>query len=265
MQTVISWLAFQPHIEGGGIDPIHQFRLARMIELNLFGHDISFTQSSLFMLMSATLAIVLFGMAAARGALVPNRLQSLAEMSYEFVANMIRSTAGEEGLKFFPFIFTLFFFIVFANFIGLFPYFFTTTSHIVITGALAVVVILMVIIVGFWKNGLGFFRLFAPSGVPWYILPMLVPIEIISFLARPITLALRLFANMLAGHIMLKLLAAFTVALVAEQSAVSLIGIFPGLLSIAITALEFLVAFLQAYVFALLACVYLSDALHPAH
>ncbi|MFN4023616.1 MAG: F0F1 ATP synthase subunit A [Hyphomonas sp.] len=244
------------------LDPIHQFEVTKWLDLRLGNIDISFTNASGFMLLGVVLVIAFFGLAARKGDLVPSRLQSAAEMGYGFVADMIRGTAGEEGLKFFPFVFTLFFFILFANLIGMVPYAFTTTSHIIVTGALALTVILMVIVVGLLKNGLGFFKLFAPSGAPWYIYIILTPIEIISFLARPLTLGLRLFANMLAGHIMLKLFAGFAVLLVGAGAVYIPIALLAFIMGVALNALEFLVAGLQAYVFAILTCVYLNDALH---
>ena len=247
-------------------DPIEQFEVKEIFPIkDVLGMDFHFTNSSAYMVLGVILITALFGYAATRTSLVPTRLQSVGEMGYEFVANMVRSTTGEEGLKFFPFVFTLFTFILAANLIGMIPYAFTTTSHIVITGALALLVIGIVIVYGLMKNGLGFFRLFAPAGVPWPIYIILIPIEIISFLARPITLGMRLFANMLAGHIMLKLLAAFAISLLGAAGVVKLLAPAPFVLAIAITALEFLVSFIQAYVFALLTCVYLNDALHPAH
>ncbi|MBU4567721.1 MAG: F0F1 ATP synthase subunit A [Alphaproteobacteria bacterium] len=194
-------------------DPIHQFKIFSLLDWNVGAYNLSFTNSSFWMLVSTGLVLTFLGLAASRGGLIPNRLQSLGELSYGFIADMVRSTAGEEGLKFFPFVFTLFFFILGANIVGMFPYAFTTTSHIAVTGALAIVVILIVVGYGIYKNGLGFFGLFAPHGVPLPVMFFLVPIEIISFLARPITLGMRLFANMLAGHIMLKLLAIFVVML----------------------------------------------------
>ena len=247
------------------LDPIHQFEVTKWLDLRLGNIDISFTNASGFMLLGVVLVIAFFGMAARKGDLVPSRLQSAAEMGYGFVADMIRGTAGEDGLKFFPFVFTLFFFILFANLIGMVPYAFTTTSHIIVTGALALTVILMVIVVGLLKNGLGFFKLFAPSGAPWYIYIILTPIEIISFLARPLTLGLRLFANMLAGHIMLKLFAGFAVLLVGAGAIYVPIALLAFVMGVALNALEFLVAGLQAYVFAILTCVYLNDALHADH
>lgn len=249
----------------GSIDPISQFEIKTFAELSLGGWDISITNATIYMALAAVLIIGFFWMTSSRAALVPGRMQSVGEMSYEFVANMIRNIAGEEGLKYFAFIFTLFFFIFAANLIGMFPYFFTTTSHIVVTGVLALAVFLLVTVIGIVKNGAGFLRLFVPSGVPWPILFILVPIEIISYLARPVTLSLRLFANMLAGHIMLKLLVAFAAALATYSAGTMFLAPLPFLMAIAITGLEFLVAFLQAFVFAILTCVYLSDALHPGH
>jgi F-type H+-transporting ATPase subunit a len=208
--------------------------------------------------------------AASSRALVPTRTQSLAEISYNFIADMIRSTAGSGGLKFFPFIFTLFMFVLFSNMLGLLPFHvvtggnfhqFTITSHIIVTLALAMTVFLMVIIVGLVKHGLHFFSLFVPS-VPWYMLPILVPIEIISFLSRPVSLSVRLFANMLAGHTMLAVFGGFVAALLAAGGIFAGLAIAPMLAIIGVTVLEFLVAFLQAYVFAILTCIYLNDALH---
>ena len=247
-------------------DPMHQFEVQKWFELPpVFGYDISFTNAAGFMLLGVVLCIAFFGYAASRGKIVPNRLQSMGEIGYGFVADMIRGTAGEEGLRFFPFVFTLFFFILFANMIGMVPYAFTTTSHVIVTGALALLVIGIVIVFGLWKNGLKFFKLFAPSGAPWYIYILLIPIEIISFVARPLTLALRLFANMLAGHIMLKLFAGFAVTGITAGGIGLAVAPLAFGMGVALNALEFLVAGLQAYVFAILTCVYLNDALHPAH
>nr|WP_321490293.1 F0F1 ATP synthase subunit A [uncultured Hyphomonas sp.] len=252
-------------LPSAAMDPIHQFQVSKWLELKIGGLDLSFTNASGFMLMGVVFAIAFFSMATSKGLLVPSRLQSMAEIGYGFVADMVRSVAGEEGLKFFPFVFTLFFFIFFANMIGMVPYAFTTTSHIVVTGALAMLVIFVVLGYGLLKHGLKFFKLFAPSGAPFLIYLILVPIEVISFIARPLTLALRLFANMLAGHIMLKLFAGFAVALVSAGIAYVPVAILAFSMGVALNALEFLVAGLQAYVFAILTCVYLNDALHPSH
>ena len=247
-------------------DPMHQFEVKKLIEIGpIGGLDLSFTNASFYMLLGCVLIVAFFGMAASRGKLVPSRMQSVAEIGYGFVADMIRGAAGEEGLKFFPFVFTLFFFVFFANMIGMVPYAFTTTSHLIITGALALLVISIVIAYGFYKNGFKFLKLFAPAGAPWPIYILLVPIEVISFIARPVTLALRLFANMLAGHIMLKLFAGFAVTLATLGGAYIAIAPLAFAMGVALNALEFLVAGLQAYVFAILTCVYLNDALHPAH
>ncbi|MEH6411174.1 MAG: F0F1 ATP synthase subunit A [Hyphomonas sp.] len=253
---------FMPSV---ALDPIHQFKITKWLEFNVGGVDLSFTNASGFMALGVILTIAFFGIAASKGQLVPTRVQSLAEIGYGFVADMVRGAAGEEGLKFFPFVFTLFFFLFFANMIGMVPYAFTTTSHIIVTGALALLVISIVIGFGFYKNGFKFLKLFAPSGAPWPIYIILIPIEVISFFARPLTLSLRLFANMLAGHIMLKLFAGFTVALIAAGGAYVIIAPFAFAMGVALNALELLVAGLQAYVFAILTCVYLNDAFHPAH
>lgn len=246
-------------------DPIHQFEVTKWLDLRLGNIDISFTNASGFMLLGVVLIIAFFGYAARKAELVPSRLQSMAEIGYGFVADMVRGATGEEGLKFFPFVFTLFFFVFFANMIGMVPYAFTTTSHIIVTAALAMTVISIVIGYGFYKNGLKFFGLFAPAGAPWPVYIILIPIEVISFLARPLTLALRLFANMLAGHIMLKLFASFAVSLAALGGAYIVLAPLAFAMGVALNALELLVAGLQAYVFAILTCVYLNDALHPSH
>jgi F-type H+-transporting ATPase subunit a len=245
-------------------DPIHQFDIHRLVPINLFGWDVSFTNSSLFMVV-ATLGTVAFLMIATNArSLVPTRLQSVAEISYEFVANMLRESIGSEGMKYFPFVFTLFIFIFVCNMLGMIPGAFTVTSHIVVTAALAAIVFLTVLVVGFAKNGLHFLKLFVPSGVPIFVLPLVTVIEVISFLSRPISHSVRLFANMLAGHITLKVFGGFVVMLLGAGS-FAVLSPLPLLMAIALTALEFLVAFLQAYVFTMLTCMYLNDALHPGH
>jgi F-type H+-transporting ATPase subunit a len=216
--------------------------------------------------MLVTVALVAgFFLVSMRGrSLVPGRLQSMTEVTYEFVANMLRDAAGREGMKYFPFVFTLFIFIFVTNMLGMIPGGFTVTSHIVITAALAAIVFLTVLVVGFAKNGLHFLKLFVPSGVPIFVLPLVTAIEIISFLSRPISHSVRLFANMLAGHITLKVFGGFVVMLLGAGS-FAVLSPLPLLMAIALTALEFLVAFLQAYVFTMLTCMYLNDALHPGH
>ena len=248
-------------------DPIHQFQINKLFTIgHIGGQEIVFTNSSLFMvIIVGVIGTLLIGMTAARS-VVPGRLQSLAELSYEFVATTVRSTAGHEGMKFFPLVFTIFMFVTVANMIGLIPYAFTVTSHIIITVSLAAVVFLTVVIYGFAKNGLHFFKLFVPSGVPVYILPLVVFIEVFSFLLRPLSHSVRLFANMLAGHIALKVFASFIPMLVAGLGIIGWIGgVLPLGMVIALSALELLVAFLQAYVFTILTCIYLNDAIHPGH
>jgi F-type H+-transporting ATPase subunit a len=247
-------------------DPIHQFQLKHFFTLGHIGpYEIAFTNSSLFMLIALVLTAALMLIPTRRRSLVPSRAQSVAEISYEFVANTIRSTAGKEGMKFFPLVFSIFMFVLTVNLLGLLPYGFTVTSHIIITVALALLVFFTVLVYGFWKNGLKFFGLFVPSGVPKVLLLLIVPIEVLSFISRPISHSVRLFANMLAGHITLKVFAGFIIML----SATGFLGvagaILPFALVVALTALEFLVAFLQAYVFAILTCIYLNDAIHPGH
>ncbi|MEZ5782254.1 MAG: F0F1 ATP synthase subunit A [Rhizobiaceae bacterium] len=246
-------------------DPIHQFQISKLIPIEIGGVDLSFTNSSLFMVLTAVSGAAFLYMTTSQRGLIPSRLQSISEMSYEFIANMLRDAAGNQGMKFFPLVFSLFMFVLVANLWGMFPYFFTVTSHIIVTFALALLVIGTVIIYGFMKHGFGFLKLFVPHGVPGILVPLVVMIEVISFLSRPISLSVRLFANMLAGHITLKVFAGFVTSLSA-MGAVGVVGsVLPLAMTVALTALEFLVAFLQAYVFAVLTCMYLNDALHPGH
>ena len=246
------------------IDPIHQFNIDKIFTIGHIGNqEIAFTNSSAYMF--GTVALISLLMIGAGRELVPGRFQSMAEVSYEFVANTLRSSAGAEGMKFFPLVFSIFMFICVSNIVGIIPYAFTVSSHIIVTAALALLVFFTVLIYGFYKNGLKFFKLFVPSGVPIVILPLVVTIEIISFLSRPVSHSVRLFANMLAGHITLKVFASFVTMLGAFGIAGWLGAVLPLALTVALTALELLVAFLQAYVFAILTCIYLNDALHPGH
>ena len=247
-------------------DPIHQFEIHKIFTLGHIGNqEIAFTNSSAYMFGAvAIVGLLMIGGSAGRR-LIPGRLQSLAELSYEFVRNTLRSSVGDEGMKFFPFVFSLFMFILTANLIGIIPYTFTVTSHIIITLSLALMVFLTVLLYGLYKNGLGFFKLFVPHGIPIYILPLIVVIEVISFLSRPVSHSVRLFANMLAGHITLKVFAGFVASLSALGVAGMAGSVLPLAMTTALTALELLVAFLQAYVFAILTCIYLNDALHPGH
>ncbi|MGD9615449.1 MAG: F0F1 ATP synthase subunit A [Alphaproteobacteria bacterium] len=237
------------------IHPLEQFEIRRIIPLEIAGVDISYTNSALMMtlVVIAITALIVLGMRSA--ALVPGRVQSVAEMLYEFVVDMVDTNAGHGARPFVPFVFTLFMFILFANLFGLIPWSFTVTSHIVVTFALAIIVFIGVTIVGIVRHGFGFLRLFVPHGVPAVLLVLLVPIEILSYIIRPFTLSIRLFANMLAGHTMLAIFASFA-------AAIGVLAIAPIGINIALYGIEFLVAVLQAYVFAVLTCLYLHDALH---
>jgi F-type H+-transporting ATPase subunit a len=241
-------------------NPMHQFEVYRIgPEIILGSLNLSFTNASLFMVMSAVLILILLFVGTKKNLLVPSKMQLISEMSYTFVAKMISDTAGSNAKPFFPFIFTLFMFVLFCNMIGMLPYSFTVTSHIIVTFVLAAIVFIGVTVIGFVKHGIKYLELFVPKGVPAVLLPLIVIIEIISYLSRPISLSVRLFANMMAGHTMLKVFGGFVISL----------GILGGWLplgfSIALTGLEILVAFLQAYVFAILTCIYLNDALNLHH
>jgi F-type H+-transporting ATPase subunit a len=247
-------------------DPIHQFQIKKLVTLGeIGGVEIAFTNSAAFMLAAVAVTAGGLVLATAGRSLVPGRVQSVAEVTYEFIADMVRQSTGEEGMRFFPLVFSLFSFILVLNMFGMIPGLFTVTSHIIVTALLALLVFFTVIGYGLYKNGIKFFRLFVPSGIPIYIMPLIVLIEVMSFLSRPISHSVRLFANMLAGHITLKVFAGFIVML----SGFGIVGwvgaLLPLALTVALTALEFLVAFLQAYVFAILTCIYLNDALHPGH
>ncbi|MFA7639098.1 MAG: F0F1 ATP synthase subunit A [Parvibaculum sp.] len=253
--------------QAGGfpVDPLHQFVVQPLIPLNIGGLDASFTNASLWMVVTVV-AVTLFTTLGMRsGAMVPGRMQSVVESFYTFVADMVRDNAGADAMRFFPFIFTLFMFIFFANMIGMFPYAFTVTSHIAVTFALAITVFLGVTVTGFILHGPRFLKLFVPTGVPIVVLPIVVAIEVISYFSRPISHSVRLFASMLAGHIMLKVFAGFVLTFL-TMGAIGFVGmILPLFMIVALTALEFLVAALQAYVFTILTCMYLHDALHPGH
>ncbi len=255
------------HETGGfNVDPMHQFEVVPLIELpQIAGIDISFTNASLWMVIAVVTASLLL-ISAARGvSLVPGRLQCFGEVIYEFVANMIRENTGTEGLRYFPFVFTLFIFVLFCNMLGMVPYSFTVTSHLIVTFALASVVFLLVTGLGFARHGIGFLKLFVPSGIPAILLPLLVVIELISYLTRPVSLSVRLFANMMAGHTMLKVFGGFAVAFLSAGGVLSAGAIAPVAMMVAFTGLEFLIAFLQAYVFTILTCIYLNDAIHLDH
>jgi F-type H+-transporting ATPase subunit a len=248
-------------------DPIHQFQITKLFTIgHIGGQEIAFTNSSAYMFLAVAIISLLMIGGSARRQLVPGRIQSLAELLYEFVAGMITSNVGQEGMRFFPLVFSLFTFILVSNVVGIIPYQFTVASHLIVTAAMALLVFFIVLFYGLYRNGLKFFKLFVVSGVPIYILPLVVVIEVISFFfVRPVSHALRLFANMLAGHIALKVFAGF-VAMLGAFGLLGWIGaVLPLGLTVALTALELLVACLQAYVFAILTCIYLNDAIHPRH
>ena len=241
-------------------NPMHQFEVYRVgPEINISGINLSFTNASFFMLISSLLILLMLFLGTKKKLLIPTKMQLMTEMSYTFVAKMINDTAGSNAKPFFPFIFTLFMFVLFCNMVGMLPYSFTVTSHIIVTFILASLVFVGVTIIGFIKHGIKYLELFVPKGVPVVLLPLIVIIEIISYLSRPVSLSVRLFANMMAGHTMLKVFGGFVISL----------GLLGGWLplgfSAALTGLEILVAFLQAYVFAILTCIYLNDALNLHH
>jgi F-type H+-transporting ATPase subunit a len=241
-------------------NPMHQFEVHKIgPEIKIAGIDLSFTNASLFMFLSAAAICVLLFFSTQEKKLVPGKLQLIGEMFYNFIAKMISDTAGSKAKPYFPFIFSLFMFVLFCNMLGMLPYSFTVTSHIIVTLIMAIFIFIAVTIIGFLKHGFGYFKLFVPSGVPIVLLPLITVIEIISYLSRPVSLSVRLFANMMAGHTMLKVFGGFVISL----------GVLGGWLplgfSVALTGLEILVAFLQAYVFAILTCIYLNDALNLHH
>ncbi|WP_291304075.1 MULTISPECIES: F0F1 ATP synthase subunit A [unclassified Devosia] len=254
------------------IEPIHQFRITNLFDIGTFGGNgtegsgthLAFTNSALFMVLTVGLILAFLILGSNRRAIIPGRMQLMAEMTYEFVANMVRDTTGTEGMKFFPLVASLFLFVLVANLFGMFPYFFTVTSHLIVTVMLALIVFLTVVIYGFYKNGPRFLKVFVPSGIPWYIIWIVVPIEVLSFLSRPVSHSLRLWGNVLAGHIVLKVFGGMVVALLAA-GAWGVVSILPFGMAVAMTGLEVLVAALQAFVFAVLTCVYLHDAMHPGH
>lgn len=242
---------------------MHQFEISRLHKLELFGFDASFTNSSLFMLTAVAGSVGFMLWAMRHRALVPGRAQSIAELGYEYIATMVKENVGEEGMKFFPWVFSLFIFILMLNMLGMMPYSFTVTSHIIVTFGLAFMVWLIVTLIGFARHGFGYLKLFVPSGVPWWLMPIIVPIELISYLIRPVSHSVRLFANIMAGHTMLKVFAGFIVSF--SAAGLGALGIAPLLFMVAFTGLEFVVAFLQAFIFTVLTCIYLNDAVNMHH
>ena len=245
--------------------PIEQFALTDIVKLGKIGGiDLAITNSAVYMMLTVVLSTA-FLFVGARGALVPGRWQAAVELLYEAVAKALRESAGEHGARFFPLVFSLFIFVLVANLIGLVPYAFTVTSHLSVTFALAAIVFVTVTFYGLMRNGLGFFRLFLPPGVPLLLAPLIVPIEVISYLSRPISHSVRLFAVMLAGHITLKVFASFVVGLASIGAVGIAAAVLPLAMTVIITALELLMAVIQAYVFTVLTCTYINDAIHPAH
>ncbi len=244
------------HGGGGGLDPLHQFEIYPILDIQIGGYDVSFTNSSLWMVIAALVGYVVIARGIGAGGLVPGRMQVVAETLYNTVADMVRDNVGDAGKKYFPFIFTLFMFLLFGNMLGMVPGSFTFTSHIAVTFALAATIFIAITMIGLVKHGAKFFSLFFPHGAPLATAPILIPIEVISYMSRPVSLSVRLFANMMVGHTLLKVIASFAIMLGVVG------GIAPLVLLVGITALEFLVAALQAYVFTILTCIYLHDALH---
>jgi F-type H+-transporting ATPase subunit a len=238
-----------------GASPLHQFVIERLVPLHIGGLDLSFSNSSLFMAVTVVVITAFLTLSMSGAKLVPTRWQSAAELSYEFIANMIRDNVGGAGKTYFPFVFSLFMFVLFGNLIGMVPYSFTFTSHIAVTFALAAFIFIGVTVIALARHGWHFFTFFAPKGMPLVLQMLLVPIEVISYLIRPMTLSIRLFANMMAGHTMLVIFAGFVVAM-------GIFGILPLALNVFFILLELLVAVLQAYVFTILTCIYLHDAIH---
>tara|TARA_B100000315_G_scaffold178414_1_gene167076 strand:- start:198 stop:938 length:741 start_codon:yes stop_codon:yes gene_type:complete len=235
--------------------PLEQFEIIPYIHIKFNNFDFSITNSSIAMLITVSIITIFLTSSVNSRALIPTRMQLISEMSYNFISQLLNDTIGNEGKQYFPFVFSIFMFVLIGNMVGMIPYSFTFTSHIIVTFALASVVFIGVTILGLIKHRLHFFSFFVIPGLPWYMLPLLIPIEIISYLSRPISLSVRLFANMLAGHTLLKVFAGFVVAL-------GMFGVLPLAFIVALTGLEILIAFLQAYVFAILTCLYINDALH---
>jgi F-type H+-transporting ATPase subunit a len=238
--------------------PVEQFQLKPLVPIEVGGLDLSFTNSALMMTIAVVAAGVFLTQSMRGRHLVPNRWQSMAELSYEFIANMVREQVGSDGRPYFPFIFALFMFILLGNMLGMVPYAYTFTSQIIVTFAMAIAVFIGVTLIAIIKHGVHFLGFFFPSGAPIYMAPLLIPIEILSYLSRPISLSVRLFANMMAGHTMMKVFGGFVVAL-------GVFGVAPMVVLVALTGFEILVAVLQAYVFTILTCIYLRDALHLHH
>tara|TARA_B100000809_G_scaffold241721_1_gene265150 strand:+ start:2244 stop:2987 length:744 start_codon:yes stop_codon:yes gene_type:complete len=241
---------------GENHSPLEQFEITPFVHFEVGSVDLAFTNSSLAMVITIAVITLFLTLSVNTRSIIPSRLQLISELSYGFIAQLLKDTVGEQGRKYFPFVFTIFMFVLIGNMVGMLPYSFTFTSHIIVTFALAAVVFIGVTILGFAKHGMHFFSFFVIPGLPWYMLPLLIPIEVISYLSRPISLSVRLFANMLAGHTLIKVFAMFVITMPFYS------GVLPLAFIVALTGLEILIAFLQAYVFAILTCLYINDALH---
>lgn len=246
-------------------DPLHQFVVTPIIPLQIGGLDLSFTNSSLWMMIAVVVSTTLLSLSMKQSALIPGRAQVMAEMVYEFVANMIRENIGPAGRQYFPLIFTMFMMVLMGNMLGLLPYSFTFTSQLIVTGALALFIFLMVLVLGIVRHGTHFFSLFLPPGVPVWLCPLVLPLEIISFMIRPLTLSVRLFANMMAGHLMLKVFAGFSAAMISAGALGWFGAMFPMLFNAMLTGFELMIALIHAYVFSVLCCLYLKDTVELAH
>lgn len=246
-------------------NPMHQFEVHPLIPLQLGGVDVSFTNASLWMVIAVAVSTIFFAIASRRAEIVPGRLQAVAEGAYDFVANLITDNLGSRGKEYFPLVFSLFIFVYVCNTLGMIPYSFTVTSHLIVTAALAMLIFFTVLIIGVARHGHHFLGIFVPSGVPGWLLPLVILIEFISFLSRPITLSVRLFANMVAGHVMLKVIAGFSIMFVAAGGAAWAATILPVAMNVLMIGFEFFIAFIQAYVFAVLTCIYLKDTIEVGH
>ena len=235
--------------------PLEQFQITKIVPIEFAGYDLSFTNSALWMALAVAATTFIMVSSMRKKAMIPDRWQNVGEITYEFISNMVQDTIGREGRKYFPFVFSIFMIVLMGNLLGMVPYSFTYTSHIIVTGVLALIVFLGATAIGFYKHGLHFFSLFVPKGLPFFILPLIFCIEVISYLSRPVSLSVRLFANMMAGHTMMKIFAGFCVSLPIVASTL------PMLVNVALIGFEILVAFIQAYVFAILTCVYLKDGI----
>ena len=241
---------------GENHSPLEQFEITPFVHFEVGSVDLAFTNSSLAMVITIAVITLFLTLSVNTRSIIPSRVQLISELSYGFIAQLLKDTVGEQGRKYFPFVFTIFMFVLIGNMVGMLPYSFTFTSHIIVTFALAAVVFIGVTILGFAKHCMHFFSFFVIPGLPWYMLPLLIPIEVISYLSRPISLSVRLFANMLAGHTLIKVFAMFVITMPFYS------GVLPLAFIVALTGLEILIAFLQAYVFAILTCLYINDALH---